>query len=57
MNYQLIDFNNNNIDFDYDKLLIGKKISNDEDTSKYYLYFENRPAKLIFYMLRMPQYF
>ena len=39
MTYQLIDFNNNNIDFDYDKLLIGKKISNDEDTSKYYLYY------------------
>ena len=38
MTYQLIDFNNN-IDFDYDKLLIGKKISNDEDTSKYYLYY------------------
>lgn len=38
MTYQLIDFNNN-IEFDYEKLLIGKKISNDEDTSKYYLYY------------------
>jgi hypothetical protein len=38
MSYHLIDFNNN-IEFDYDNILIGKKISNDEDTSKYYMYY------------------
>ena len=38
MSYHLLDFNNN-IDFDYDKILIGKKISNDEETAKYYMYY------------------
>jgi len=38
MSYYLIDFNDN-IEFDYDNILIGKKISNDEDTSKYYMYY------------------
>jgi hypothetical protein len=38
MSYHLIDFNDN-IEFDYDNILIGKKISNDEDTSKYYMYY------------------
>ena len=35
MSYHLLDFNNN-IEFDYEKILIGKKISNDEETAKYY---------------------
>ena len=38
MSYHLLDFNNN-IEFDYDKILIGKKISNDEETAKYYMYY------------------
>ena len=38
MSYHLIDFNDN-IEFDYDNILIGKKISNDEDTAKYYMYY------------------
>ena len=38
MSYYLLDFNNN-IEFDYDKILIGKKISNDEETAKYYMYY------------------
>ena len=38
MSYHLLDFNNN-IEFDYEKILIGKKISNDEETAKYYMYY------------------
>lgn len=38
MSYHILDFNNN-IEFDYEKILIGKKISNDEETAKYYMYY------------------
>ena len=38
MSYHVIDFNDN-IDFDYDNILIGKRISNDDETAKYYMYY------------------
>jgi hypothetical protein len=55
MCYHLLDFNNN-IEFDYDKILIGKKISNDEDSSKYYMYYVIESPKELYIKLPKIRY-
>lgn len=52
MSYHLIDFTKENIDFNFDNVIIGKKIKM-ENISKYYLYyqFDNNPPKEIYIKL------
>lgn len=40
MSYYLIDFSKSSNDFNFDNLIIGKKIKTDQDNSKYYLYYQ-----------------
>jgi hypothetical protein len=41
MSYYLIDFTSENNDFNFDNLIIGKKIKINQDNSKYYIYYQN----------------
>lgn len=41
MSYYLIDFTSKTNDFNFDNLIIGKKIKIDQDNSKYYIYYQN----------------
>ena len=41
MSYYLIDFSKKSNDFDFENLIIGKKIKTDQDNYKYYLYYYN----------------
>lgn len=40
MSYHLIDFSKENINFSFDNIIIGKKIKIDQDSSKYYIYYQ-----------------
>lgn len=40
MSYYLIDFSKKSNDFNFDNLIIGKKIKTDQDNCKYYLYYQ-----------------
>jgi len=40
MSYYLIDFSKKSNDFNFDNLIIGKKIKLDQDNCKYYLYYQ-----------------
>jgi hypothetical protein len=56
MSYYLIDFGSSKIDFNFDNLIIGRKIKSDTDNSKYYIYYQNEPnptPKEIF--IRLPK--
>lgn len=39
MSHHLFDFSQKAIDFDFDNLIIGRKVKMDEDSAKYYLYY------------------
>lgn len=41
MSYYLIDFTSKTNDFNFDNLIIGKKIKIDQDNAKYYIYYQN----------------
>lgn len=43
MSYYLIDYTKKTNDFNFDNLIIGRKITIDQDTSKYYLYYQDDP--------------
>ena len=54
MSYYLIDFGLSNINFNFDNLIIGRKIKSDQDNSKYYIYYQkehNDTPKEIFIKL------
>ena len=52
MSYYLIDFTKKDQDFDFDNLIIGKKINTDQKYSKYYIYYEeNNTASEIYIKL------
>lgn len=56
MSYYLIDFGSPKIDFNFDNLIIGRKIKSDQDNSKYYIYYQkeqNETPKEIF--IRLPR--
>jgi hypothetical protein len=55
MSYYLLDFESANIDFNFDNLIIGKKIKLDNNNSKYYIYYssENENPKEIY--IRLPR--
>ena len=55
MSYYLIDFGSSKIDFNFDNLIIGKKIKLDNNNSKYYIYYqpENEEPKEIY--IRLPR--
>ena len=55
MSYYLIDFGSSKVDFNFDNLIIGKKIKSDNDNSKYYIYYqpENEIPKEIY--IRLPR--
>lgn len=55
MSYYLIDFGSSKLDFNFDNLIIGKKIKSDNDNSKYYIYYqpENEIPKEIY--IRLPR--
>lgn len=55
MSYYLIDFGSPKVDFNFDNLIIGKKIKLDNDNSKYYIYYqpENEIPKEIY--IRLPR--
>jgi hypothetical protein len=56
MSYYLIDFGSSKVDFNFDNLIIGRKIKSDTDNSKYYIYYQNEPnetPKEIF--IRLPK--
>jgi hypothetical protein len=40
MSYYLIDFTTKSNDFNFDNLIIGRRIKNDQDNSKYYMYYQ-----------------
>ena len=44
MSYYLIDFTSNTNDFNFDNLIIGRKIKIDQDNAKYYIYYQNDQA-------------
>lgn len=50
MSYYLLDFSKKNIEFNFDNLIIGKKIKLDQDNYKYYIYYQpnndNSPCEL-----------
>jgi hypothetical protein len=41
MSYYLIDFSSKTNDFNFDNLIIGKKIKIDQDNAKYYIYYKD----------------
>lgn len=41
MSYYLIDFTSKTNDFNFDNLIIGRKIKIDQDNAKYYIYYQN----------------
>ncbi len=41
MSYYLLDFNNKINDYNFDNIIIGKKIKLDQESSKYYIYYQN----------------
>lgn len=41
MSYYLIDFTSKTNDFNFDNLIIGKKIKFDQDNAKHYIYYQN----------------
>jgi len=45
MSYYLIDFSKKNNDFNFDNIIIGKKIKLDKDNCKYYLYYQNEQTE------------
>ncbi len=45
MSYYLIDFSKKQIDFNFDNLVIGKKIKLDQDNCKYYLYYQTEQSE------------
>ena len=45
MSYYLIDFSKKSPDFNFDNLIIGKKIKIDQENSKYYLYYQTNPEE------------
>lgn len=55
MSYYLLDFGLSKIDFNFDNLIIGKKIKLDNNNSKYYIYYqsENKEPKEIY--IRLPR--
>ena len=40
MSFYLLDFTLDEIDFNFDNIIIGKKIQIDDDSSKYYIYYQ-----------------
>ena len=46
MSYHLIDFTLKDINFEFDNLIIGKKIKVDQDISKYYIYYQNEQSEI-----------
>jgi len=48
MSYYLVDFTKKDQNFNFDNLIIGKKINGDQKYSKYYIYYEddNTPSEL-----------
>jgi hypothetical protein len=46
MSYHLIDFTSKDINFEFDNLIIGKKIKVDQDNSKYYIYYQNEQSEI-----------
>jgi len=40
MSFYLLDFTLDEIDFNFDNIIIGKKIPIDDDSSKYYIYYQ-----------------
>jgi hypothetical protein len=55
MSYYLLDFGLSKIDFNFDNLIIGRKIKLDNNNSKYYIYYqsENEEPKEIY--IRLPR--
>ncbi len=56
MSYYLIDFGSTKVDFNFDNLIIGRKIKSDQENSKYYIYYQkeqNETPKEIF--IRLPR--
>ncbi len=56
MSYYLIDFGSPKIDFNFDNLIIGRKIKTDQENHKYYIYYQkdqNETPKEIF--IRLPR--
>jgi len=55
MSYYLIDFGSSKVNFNFDNLIIGKKIKLDNNNSKYYIYYqsENEEPKEIY--IRLPR--
>lgn len=45
MSYYLIDFSKKSNDFNFDNLIIGKKIKTDQDNCKYYLYYQSEETE------------
>ncbi len=43
MSYYLIDFSKKSNDFNFDNVIIGRKIKSDQDNCKYYLYYQTNP--------------
>ncbi len=41
MSYYLLDFTNKIQDYNFDNIIIGRKIKIDQETSKYYIYYQN----------------
>jgi len=55
MSYYLLDFGSSKVNFNFDNLIIGKKIKLDNNNSKYYIYYqpENEEPKEIY--IRLPR--
>jgi hypothetical protein len=52
MSYYLVDFTKKDPEFNFDNLIIGKKINTDQKYSKYYIYYEeNNTASEIYIKL------
>jgi hypothetical protein len=47
MSYYLIDFTKKEQDFNFDNLIIGKKINTDQKYSKYYIYYEENNTAFV----------
>lgn len=45
MSYYLLDFTNKKNDFDFDNLVIGRKIKMDQDSCKYYIYYQTESSE------------
>lgn len=54
MSYYLIDFTSSNNDFNFDNLVIGRKIKIDQDNAKYYIYYQNEQETPKEIYIRLP---